>query len=282
MINYILIALILVVTHYIIGLIFLPSDKFSNLLRALAAIGITFLVNKVSEENLTYETQLLLSVFIVEFIILIILIQNRHKDLNKSGIILMYLFFSILASLVARQCYSDDLAKKNEIVKEKEEVKKFKRKYDFDVDSVSISNTDTKKANSQHYRKPRFPIIIYRNEDDKIIFDLQFNENLDLKYKSYKHDSIQTLIILKDTIENIGYYNNNITKAQKAVTNIDILDFKTLTHLKELFIKGSEPPNNMSFPRSYTPPAITGAKPNLDEILLELAKYIKSDSNNHK
>jgi hypothetical protein len=152
------------------------------------------------------------------------------------------------------------------------EIKEYKKKFDFNVDSLIKNVNDLKKTNEITEELKR-PIIIYSLSNKKVVFNYYYNLNLPNNFKSFSLDSIRTIVILENIRIDVGTYGNNKTKAQKIQTIIRMFDRKKMVELKSFHIDGNDPPNQIEY-RHYCPDTLTGSAPSQDEILKSIKSII--------
>lgn len=276
MIEYIFPAFIFITSLFLLWLIIKPEQKLTNMVCLFGSGAITYFALNVSKTIGEQAGGFLIGFFIIELIVLAIVIFYQKEIIKPKPVSITYLIILLITFLITRGCYNDD-KKTKEYYREKrekaeKEIVEYKSKYDFNVDSLNmtekIPNRKTKKKVNLE-----FPVIVYRKKDNVIQFDLEFNKNLADGYKSYKFDSISTLVILENLIVDLGTYNNSKTRAIRIDTHIELINFRTMKKVNEITIQGSEPPASISYRRS-APESRSGAAPSRDEIMMEIKRQL--------
>lgn len=208
------------------------------------------------------------------------------KDNNDKGCVLnifaLIIFLNIVCFLVYK-CNSNieerkDLEskeKKAAEIKAKKESSDFKKQYDFDIYELCDVVKKCKVGEFKTY-KPSSPIIIYKQLNYLQIFEYSYpmNKNIGSKYISFSKDSIKTIVILRDTLVDIGRYSGrNNTRAIQRQTIISYVDFNTKKEIYYDIVKGEEPPESIRS-RSALGDRIVGPFPNETEILETIKKNI--------
>jgi hypothetical protein len=263
MAEYILPAFIFITSLFILWILIKPSERLLAILCLIGSGFITYLISTVSKSSPDNSTAILSISFIIELVVLILLVLAQKKDINVKVISIFYSIVIIIAFLSARGCYNSDKKWKDRQIEKDNEISAFKNKYDFNVDSLLLRS-----SNSINVKKVKLklPIIVYRKWEDKTSFDYEFNKSLERNLTTLSYDSLNTVIILENTVVDIGTYSNGKTKAQKIETTIRFLDKQSMKEITSTTLTGGEPPSSISYRRS-SPESRSGSAPTSYEII---------------
>lgn len=278
MAQYIFPPFIFITSLFILLQLIKPPIKFVVLIWLLGSGFITYLITTATKLLPHNSTEIFSISFIIELIVLIVLFLQKKKD-NSKYFAKYYSIIIVITFLYARGCYNSDkycesrdkrlnemkVAKTNEIIE-------YKKQYDFDVDILNITSPikiiDKKKI-------LKLPLIIYNKNGDEIIFNYELNKSLDISLTSFFYDSINTIVLLENSIVDIGTYSNGATKAQKIETTIRFLDKLSMNEITSTTLSGGAPPSSITYKRG-SPISRSGSAPTSDEIIKTIKNELQS------
>ena len=147
-----------------------------------------------------------------------------------------------------------DNSAKFEKLKHKEDsiLNSFKRRYNFNVDSLGNSLKDIKLVNSYDASTIKMPLICFGIFDDSLKFHHSLNKYLPESLTSYKSNEISTAVIVANSKKQLGYYNNGKTIAYQINTYLYFIDLFSHKVILSRILEGGMPPESKEY--LHSPP----------------------------
>ncbi|WP_035673711.1 hypothetical protein [Flavobacterium sp. 83] len=176
----------------------------------------------------------------------------------------------------------NDKIRDNEKQKEYDELseqrKTYLKQFDFNFEEIV---KDIENVNLQNIQKsiPRKPILIFQKRvyDTKkeIFFNYQLNTKLKNKYMSFKNSEINTIVLISDTLINIGHYSRTNKVGFKNNIIITYIDKKTNEVIYKKTIEGEKPPDEIRYYENDDSNEVYGTRPSDLEIYENILNNIK-------
>lgn len=232
--------------------------------------------------------------YLFELIIIVtILWYYSHKQKKKfesevtniRKLVFIYLgVVSVAILITVLNVNSSEKREKEEQIfeeKNKEDRINYVRQYLFDVDSfgnkISLNNLSEPK-NGEEIKRPL--IIYYKEDSSHFDFSIEMNKLIDTKYKSFRLDSINTIVILTNQQSYVGTYSNNTTTAVQNETYIYFINRRNLKLIKQVTLQGGLPPSTISYRRrSSAPSTQPGSTISAEEIINRIKSEVYIDNN---
>ncbi|MES2544210.1 MAG: hypothetical protein V4548_04945 [Bacteroidota bacterium] len=200
------------------------------------------------------------------------------KNNNGCFITLFLILIYITAVIIVRNNNSENKQKK--VIEQKKKVKiereeeiAFILNYDFDVKEFGKQFEKCQVGNNKYY-KPNLPIIVYKKDKYySTIFDYSLNKKVKEIFKSFKIKNINTVVILKDTLVDIGRYTRGNARAIQQQIIISYIDIKTKKEVFFDIVKGEDPPKSIKS-RHLLEGKVLGSPPTEENILEAIQKNL--------
>ncbi|SHM73920.1 hypothetical protein [Flavobacterium xanthum] len=192
-----------------------------------------------------------------------------------------YLIIIIIASpfFLISMCNDrlQDKEKKIKYDKLAEERKNYLNQFDFDFEEVTkdIENLNLQKIQRS---KPNKPLIIFQkrvfDKKNELFFTYELNKKLEKGYMSFKKNEINTIVVISDTLINVGYYSRTNKIGFKNNILISYIDKKTNRVIKNFEIEGEEPPKEIRYHENDDYNKVYGKRPSELEIYENIVNNI--------
>ena len=176
----------------------------------------------------------------------------------------------------------------NHIIRDKEKQKKYAKlseqrktylnQFDFNLEETA---KEIENVNLENIQKaiPRKPILIFQKRVyDKInhfSFNYELNKKLEKKYTSFKNNEINTIVLISDTLIDVGRYSRSNKLGYKQNIIINYIDKKTNQVIYKKIIEGEQPPDEIRYHEKDNSNKVYGKRPSELEIYENIINNVK-------
>ena len=153
----------------------------------------------------------------------------------------LFLFVLVISLLIGRACYTKiAYDKKIDHYRDSSNADRnnFVTKFHFNLDSFGQTIKIKQDLSKSEIGEK---ILIYRKESDKYYFAYDIQKILNPKHTTFELSSVNTLIIIDHSEDNVGKYNNGKTAAIKTNTDIYFIEKKNMSLISKVFLEGDAP-----------------------------------------
>lgn len=203
----------------------------------------------------------------------------RRNDDTPFG---CYIIFFIIIFIIFAISNCNDEKRDEENQKKSKKTQQIKtnyiNKFDFKLDIFSKEIED---LNLEKFDKstPKKPIIIFKkrrvNNKNQFSFYYDLNKKLQNDFMSFSNDEINTIVIITDTLINIGNYSRTNKIAFKNNIVITYIDNKTKKVILQDYILGDDPPQEIKYYEKDESNKVYGKRPNESEILEKVLSNLR-------
>ena len=203
----------------------------------------------------------------------------RRNDDTPLG---CYLIFFVIIFIVFAVSNCNDEKRNEEKQKDKGKLdqiqKEYLNRFDFNFEEI-IENIENLNLQNIEKSTPKKPIIIFekRTVDNKkiVFFNYQLNKKLDKEYVSFKNNEINTIVLISDTLINVGHYSRTEKIGFKNNIIITYIDKKTNKIIFKDEIEGEKPPEQIRYHENDESDKVYGKRPSELEIFEKIITNIK-------
>jgi hypothetical protein len=204
------------------------------------------------------------------------MVRNDKTPLGCYIIIFIFLFIFVAIS----NCNDNErnAVKQKELEKSNQKLNAYVKKFDINFEEMT---KNIENVNHENIQKsiPKKPIIIFQkrtiDKKNSISFNYYFNYRLEDKFMSFKNSEIKTIVLISDTLINIGHYSGTQKIGFKNNIVISYIDKKTNRIIFKDVIEGEEPPQEIKYRERDKFDEVYGKRPSEEEIFKRILTNIK-------